>query len=118
LGRKSVAVRKGLKIVCPSCKSIVGEALRDVEWGEILTEENITIYDAQLKEGDKIVCPKCGFPLCVETPLGALLHTEEGWMPLRLPTESILPDICEFLKKRGIWRKEWNSVCTHSSFFS
>ena len=106
----SVAIPKGTKLVCPLCGSVVGEAVNDLMYGEVVRSEDVLIYGVELKNGDELRCPKCGFPIGVETLVGSFIHTEEGWMPLKLPTRSLLPDVCRFLKLEGEWKEEWDKL--------
>jgi len=62
---KPTKIEKGTKIVCPLCKSVIGEFLRDLHSGEIITENHIKIYGVEVKKGDEMRCPR----LCVGRPL-------------------------------------------------
>ena len=101
-------IRKGTKIVCPLCRRIIGEFTRDIKKGDVLGAENIAIYGRQVRNGEPMICPHCGFPFCVETTIGAVIHTEYGWIP-ECVNDIVMPFLIEFLKKRGLWRKEWDA---------
>jgi len=115
--RSSEAIARGTKIVCPLCESIIGEFEKDLHSREIIGVEHIRLYDAELHEGDEMLCPKCGFPFCVDThPFAALVFVEEEtekgakryWMPFEFPNQLVLPYIIRYLKKIGRWRSEWD----------
>ena len=101
-------IRKGTKIVCPLCRRSIGEFTRDVKEGEVLSAENIEIYGKQVKDGDPMTCPYCGFPFCIETTIGAVIHTEHGWIP-ECVNDMVMPLLIQFLRKSGLWKKEWDN---------
>jgi len=101
-------IKKGTKIVCPNCRVVVGEFLKDVRGGKVITEESIIIYGVKLKKGMETLCPRCGFPLGVDVHLFgdefSLIHTEYGWrinpVPILLSDEYIMKEIKKMLKER------------------
>jgi len=103
-----VAIKRGTKIVCPLCGETVGEVAKDLHFGDIVDVDNIRIYGAEVRKGEELRCPKCNFPLAVDTRVGALIHTEKGWMPGRIPTNAFLPFVVAYLQKTGMWEGEWD----------
>jgi DNA-directed RNA polymerase subunit RPC12/RpoP len=92
-------IEEGTKIVCPKCKVLIGEFKRTVRGGEILKAEDINFFIGNFKNGDYADCPKCGFPFMVILIGGGVVHTEKGWLPMGIPTETLIPEIESFLKK-------------------
>lgn len=92
-------IEKGTKIICPKCEVLIGEFKRTVRGGEVLKTEDINFFIGNFKEGDYADCPKCGFPYGVELAVGAVIHTEKGWLPMGIPTKALIPAIERFLKK-------------------
>ena len=105
---EGIAIKKNTKVICPLCGAEVGKITRNVKYGEVMGEDNLEIYDVKLKKGDYVLCPKCGFPLAVETVYGTLIHTEEGWDPLKIPTGALIPYIYKYMKEKGLWKKDWD----------
>ncbi|RLJ03201.1 MAG: hypothetical protein DRP11_01410 [Candidatus Aenigmatarchaeota archaeon] len=105
---KPTKIEKGTKIVCPLCKSVIGEFLRDLHSGEIITENHIKIYGVEVKKGDEMRCPKCKFPYAVVLPIGAVIHTEHGWTPQVYPEKVLTWMVIMYLHERGLWLKEWD----------
>ena len=103
----SVVIKKGTKIVCPLCDTEIGEVAKNINYGEILSSKNLTIYEAELKDRQLMLCPKCGFPYCVELDIGAVISTEHGWLPIKIPRVTLLPYIVCYLKRKNLWKKEW-----------
>jgi predicted RNA-binding Zn-ribbon protein involved in translation (DUF1610 family) len=97
-------IKKGTKIICPKCGTCIGEFKRTVRRGEVLKTDDINFFIGNFKNGDYAICPKCGFPFSVSAKVGpitdTLIHTEEGWLPMGLPTELLMPAIEKFLEKR------------------
>jgi len=110
-GMSGVVVRRGTRIVCPLCRKVIGEFVRDVESGELLGTSNIVIYGREVKRGDEMRCPHCGFPYCVDVKIGntigAVVHTERGWLPESLST-LVMVFLMPFLHEKGLWREEWD----------
>jgi len=92
-------IEKGTKIVCPKCKAIIGEFKKTVRGGEILKAEDMEFFMGDFKDGDYADCPECGFPYAVELVVGAVIHTEKGWLPMGIPTKALISAIEGFLKK-------------------
>ena len=107
----AVVIKRGTKIVCPLCKKVIGEFVRDVESGELLGTSNIVIYGRELKSGDEMKCPHCGFPYCVDVQIGsiigAVVHTEHGWVPESL-NNIVMTLLMPFLHEKGLWKEEWD----------
>jgi len=103
-------IKSGTKITCPLCGVVVGEVVKDIGSGDVLSKDNIKVYGDAWSEGDEMTCVKCGFPVCVEMVCGAVLHTEDGWQPLGLPSSALFPFIYDYLKKHGRWRREWDEL--------
>jgi len=101
-------VRKGTKIVCPLCKRVIGEVTEDLRSGDVISGKNIRIYGVELKIGDRLLCPYCGFPFGVETPLGGLIHTEHGWAPKLFPDDAFTSLVIGTMYRLGMWRREWD----------
>ncbi|RLE84555.1 MAG: hypothetical protein DRJ67_10385, partial [Thermoprotei archaeon] len=70
--------------------------------------DDVAIYGVELRRGDEMRCPKCGFPLGIDTKIGTFIHTERGWLPFELPTSALLPFIYQYMKRKGLWREEWD----------
>jgi predicted RNA-binding Zn-ribbon protein involved in translation (DUF1610 family) len=94
------AVEKGTKLVCPKCKTVIGEFKRAMRGGEVIRAEDVNFFVGDFKDGDEMVCPRCGFPYSVTIELGALVHTEKGWLPIPVPTEVLMPTIKRYLRER------------------
>jgi len=102
------AIEKGTKVVCPLCRRVVGEFARDLRRGEVITPEHIALAKGEAREGEEMLCPHCGFPFSVVTAIGTLIHTERGWEPFGFPTNLLMPELINYLKQKGRWRREWD----------
>ena len=96
-----VRIPRGLKIVCPRCLKVIGEVLKDLRAGDVIDENCIKIYGVKLKKGDALECPRCKFPVAIDTRMGAFIYTDKGWMPSGKPI-GIPTDIMLFLLRVGI----------------
>jgi len=105
---KGIVIRRGTKIVCPLCKRVIGEFIKDVKEEDTLNAKNIRIYGREVKNGEPMTCPYCGFPYCMDSVIGSFIHTEKGWMPPLFPDHFIMTSIMEFLTRKKMWEKEWD----------
>ena len=103
----NVVIKRGTKIICPLCKRVIGEVTRDIKMGDVFDSTNIVIYGKEVKDGDPMICPYCGFPFCVETTIGAAIRTEHGWIP-ECVNDMVMPLLIHYLQQKGLWRKEWD----------
>jgi predicted RNA-binding Zn-ribbon protein involved in translation (DUF1610 family) len=92
-------IEKGTKVVCPKCGALIGEFKRTMRGGEVVKADDVEFYIGNFKDGDYADCPRCGFPYAVELAVGAVVHTEKGWLPMGMPTKALIPAIEGFLKK-------------------
>jgi len=104
-----LVIRRGTKIICPKCKTVIGKFKREKSIGRIISVDDIEFYMGEFKKGDKMLCPKCGFPwgviMIVTTSMGISItcsvHTSKGWVPPRIPSKELTKEIELFLKKKG-----------------
>jgi ribosomal protein S27AE len=83
-------IRGGEKIICPKCGAVIGSFKRDIECGEVIKAEDIDFQTTPLKNGEHGNCPNCGSPFAFDTALGAIIHTERGWMPYLVPLSDLI----------------------------
>jgi len=102
-----LVIGRGTKIICPKCKTVIGRFKNEKAIGRIISVDDIEFYVGNFKKGDKMLCPKCGFPwgvtLIVATSMGISItcsvHTRRGWIPPKIPTKALIPVIERFLKR-------------------
>jgi len=111
---RGVLIPKGKRIVCPLCRTIIGEVIKDLHWGGTITSDSIKLYDKELKSGDEMLCPKCNFPFSVDILVFgkrcAFMHTEDGFIPDFYPFEEVMKGIRVLFKKTGKWRSKWDEM--------
>jgi len=112
--KRPIIIKKGMIIVCPLCRRNIGKFTRDVRAREVISEDSMIIHGRKLKKGDEMICPHCEFPFSVDTVVGAVIHTERGWLPGVVPEEphgDWLPSEIEyFLKRKKRWKPEWDAL--------
>jgi len=114
LSKRTPLIKKGKRIVCPLCRSVIGEVIKDLDYGDIITSDSIKLYEKELRTGEEMECPECEFPFSVDIlVLGekcAFMHTEDGWIPDFYPFVEVMKGIREFLEKKGKWRSKWDKM--------
>jgi DNA-directed RNA polymerase subunit RPC12/RpoP len=101
-----LVIERGEEVVCPKCKTVIGEFKKEKAIGEVIGVEDIQFYVGDFKKGDKMLCPRCGFPwgvsMMVATSMGLFLthsvHTRRGWVPPKVPTEELAREVERLLR--------------------
>lgn len=70
-----VVLDSGTEILCPSCKTVMVVARRNVFKGRVLKSEDFEPVRATPKDGELMECPDC------KVAYGAMkLYTKDGWV--------------------------------------
>lgn len=52
-------LKKGDTLHCPECNHLVLIAQCDISYGDLMTAEKVNNAEGTIKNGDRIMCPKC-----------------------------------------------------------